>query len=195
MALRILPRKHSRHAFHCRMVQRREIALLSKFIQFPQLEIHNRSTCVLTSPVRFGIEHKILNLNYLRQSSEIQDVHGALQKFFGITNLGFRYKFSNTDPGHDLFASHTASVCFTYVRFLVTLTKSSLLSDHISYIRRMDKHTRRLLKGTILVSEVSAAYCHIVYAERILYKDGRCDRDALHNVQFGSEILVSHLNW
>ncbi len=73
------------------------------------------------------------------------------------------------------------------------LTESSLLSDHILYVRRMDKRTRGLLKGTILVSELSVAYCHIIFAAAHLLGVS-CNDDELQNLQYGSALLATHLD-
>ncbi len=120
---------------------------------------------------------------------------GTLHKLFATTNPDFHIKTSYTDQYTAYFAARRhISILRACLWFLEVLTESSLLSDHILYVRRMDKRTRRLLKGTILVSEVSVAYCHIISAAAYVLRDGWCHDDQLHNLQHGSELLVTHLD-
>lgn len=132
--------------------------------------------------------------NYSRRSREVQDVQGLLLKIFAITNFGIRKKSSDYDTEKEPHVDHNllSSRC---LGFMMTLTKSPHLFDHILHIRRMDERTRRLLKGTVLVSEVSVAYFHIFSATQNLLqngiKNGRYDNNNLYS---GSKCLVSHLD-
>lgn len=123
----------------------------------------------------------------------MQEVQGTLHKMFAVAKLGFRDETSNNDTKYGTYTDHSwlSRLCFS---FLETLTKSPVLSDHTLYIRRMDERTRRLLQDTILVSEVSVAYCHIVSAAHDLLKEGRYYRNQLQNLQYGSYLLASRVN-
>ncbi len=119
----------------------------------------------------------------------------TLSKLLAITNPDFCNKTLYAGQ----YAAYLAgrrhiSILRACLWFLEVLTESSLLSNHILYIHHMDKHTQRLLKGTILVSKVSVAYCHTISAAAYLISNGWYDADQLHHLQCGSELLVTHLD-
>ncbi len=125
----------------------------------------------------------------------MQDVQGTLFDLFAIAKLGFREKHSNVDNPRWHWQDQRALTCLWFLDKLATSPLGSgLMSDHIHYIRRMDERTRRLLKGTMLASELSVAFCHIVSAAHDLLEHGKCDRHAVRNLQLGSELLVSRLD-
>ncbi len=127
--------------------------------------------------MRLNIGLKIVNPNYSHRPSEVLDMKGTLSKSFALSKL-------ESYPDDSVLS-------YKCLCFLRSLTRSTLLSDHILYIRRMDERTKRVLKDTILVSEVSVAYCHIISAVKSLQFGFR---DDLHTLQCGSELLVSHLD-
>ncbi len=78
--------------------------------------------------------------------------------------------------------------------FLADLTNSHELHTQISYIRNMNSRTRRLLKDTVLVSELFVAYSHLVSVADRFFKHGKYDNGNLRGLQFGCKILASHLD-
>lgn len=104
------------------------------------------------------------------------DSHGPHLDAFAFTHV------SNLDFDQGL----NPRFCLDY---LEGLSGSETMDAHLSYIRNLDRMTRRLLVGTSLTSELLVAYFHIV----------ECSNVSLGATQWstllsGSAVLVSYLD-
>ncbi len=116
------------------------------------------------------------------------------------TFFGRGLQFQTINPNNDSLAEIHSSGSFhgsesqiALLKLLESLTGSSQLHVHISYIRDMDRSTRRLLKDTVVVSELFVAYIHIASAAETLLKTGRYNDDELENLQYGCRLLTECL--
>jgi len=127
---------------------------------------------------------------------EAQNVQGIFSKFFAAPKLELRTNNINSSSAGLRFIENfpESNLLVLCLEILKQLTNSSQLHAHILYIRNMDKRTRRLLKDTILVSEMFVAYSHIVSVAATLLTYGWYNNDEVEDLQLGSRLLASHLD-
>ncbi|KLO07531.1 hypothetical protein SCHPADRAFT_1001605 [Schizopora paradoxa] len=127
--------------------------------------------------------------------NEAQELQGTLSRYFTMAKLAPRSQASEfSGPEEDPLRPRHCGLAITCVSFFGTLTKSRLLRNHISYIRKMDSRTRRLLKGTVLINEMAVAYCHINLAAYSFFENTWNDHEALENLRYAGECLASYLD-
>lgn len=119
-----------------------------------------------------------------------------LSTFFG-RKLALNAIDTGAESVADLYFSRSfdeSELHVALLKFFEKITGSSQLCAHIAYIRNMDERTRRLLKDTILTSELYIASFHVASAAGSLLITGGCRSVDLENAYFGSRLLVSYLN-
>ncbi len=123
-------------------------------------------------------------------------MQGIFSKFFAAPKLELRTNNINSSSAGLRFIENfpESNLLVLCLEILKQLTNSSQLHAHILYIRNMDKRTRRLLKDTILVSEMFVAYSHIVSVAATLLTYGWYNNDEVEDLQLGSRLLASHLD-